>query len=153
MSATNGAENSLLLHWFNNTAYANFGDAAGLPASAAAGNVSISLSNTTGLAETDTNPTTNEGTYTGYARQTVARASGAGGWTVSGTAPTQAANVSAIVFGNMTAGGPVTEGYVGLSFHPSGTRLDLYQALTANLVVNNGVNPQFAANALQITVD
>jgi len=151
MSLTNAAENSGLLHWFNNTAFANFGDASGLPASAGAGTASLSLSNVTGLAETDSNPTTNEGTYTGYTRQTVARSGS--GWTVSGTAPTQAANAALIQFGNMTAGGPVTEAYVGLSFHPSGTRLDIFQALTSNLVVNNGVNPQFAIGALVITLD
>jgi len=151
MSLVNAAENSLLLHWFNNTAFANFGDATGLPASASAGTASLSLSNVTGLVETDTLPTANELSYTGYARQTVAR-SGAG-WTVSGTAPTQAANAALIQFGNMTAGGPQTAAFAGVSFHPSGTRLDLYQALTANLVINNGVNPQYAIGAIVVTAD
>lgn len=149
MSLQNGAENSLLLHWFNNTAFSNFGDATGLPASTGAGTTSLAL-HSTGLAETDST-ITGEGTYTGYARQTPAR-SGAG-WTVSGTAPTQAANAALIQFGNMTAGGPVTEVGVSISMHQSGTRPDIYQALTSNLVVNNGVNPQFAIGALVITAD
>ena len=151
MSLSNGGENSLLLHWFNNTAFSNFGDATGLPASGSAGSVSLALSNVTGIAETDTNPTTNELSYTGYTRQTAAR-SGAG-WTVSGTAPTQAANAALIQFGNMSAGGPQTAAYVTMSFHPSGTRIDIYQALTSNLVINNGVNPQFAIGACVITAD
>lgn len=148
---SDAAETSLLNLMFKNTAWANFGDATGLPASAAAGNIGLALTNASGYADTDTTmANANVLTYTGYTQQNVARNTG---WTVSGTAPTQVVNAALVQFGNMTAGGPQTAHALGLSFHNSQTRLDLWQNLTADLVINNGVNPQFAASALVITLD
>ena len=43
MSKSNSFETSLLQHIFNNTAIANVGDATGLPASATAGSLWVSL--------------------------------------------------------------------------------------------------------------
>ena len=137
-------ENSLLLHMFQNANLANFGDATGLLASSTAGSTQLALA-TVAYVDADTLLTADEVAYTGYARQTVARASGAGGWTVSADA---ASNTTLIQFGEMTAGGPDTVVHVGLGFIATGDVLRLHQDLSSDLVINDGVNPQFAAAAL-----
>lgn len=141
-SMTNGFENVLALLLFNNTTIANIGDATGLQGSASAGSTQLALA-TSALAETDTLLTANEVAYTGYTRPTQAR-SGAG-WTISNDT---ASNAALIQFGEMTAGGPDTVVHVGLGFIGTGDVLRLHQDLNADLVINNGVNPQFAAGAL-----
>lgn len=95
--------------------------------------------------------TASEATYTGYARVSVARTSG--GWTLSGTAPTQVANAAAITFGLCTAGSnTITHFTVGVA--TSGASKILYGgALTASLAVSNGITPSFAIGALVITED
>ena len=146
MSAmTDGFENSLMLLLFNNTAIANIGDATGLTATGAAGSTQIALSSAT-LVDADTLLTATELAYTGYARPTQARSSG--GWTVAGAV---ASNAAIITFGEMTAGGPVTAVHSGLGFISTGNVLRLHAALTANLVINNGINPQFAISGLTWT--
>src|SRR3954462_6777618 len=100
MSASNTFESDVLLLLLNNTNIANLGDAVGVRGSTAAGSVFVAL-HTADPGETGTQATS-EATYTGYARVAVAR-SGAG-WTISGTAPTQAANAAAVTFGLCTAG-------------------------------------------------
>ena len=75
MSKTNAWENGLLLLVFNNTNFANVGDATGLRGSSAAGNLHLSL-HTSDPGEAGSQ-TTNEIAYTSYARVAVAR-SGAG---------------------------------------------------------------------------
>jgi len=92
---------------------------------------------------------TNEVAYTGYARPLQARSSA--GWTISGT--TQAANAALIQFGEMTAGGPDTVVHLGLGFLATGDIIRLEADLNADLVINNGVNPQFAIGALAWTLD
>ena len=147
MSASNTFENAMLLLLFNNTALANIGDATGLPASAAAGTLQIAL-HTADPGEAGI-LTTSEATYTGYARVTVAR-SGAG-WTVSGTAPTQAANAAAVTFPACTAGNnTITHFSVG---YTSGTNILASGALTASLAVSAGITPSFAIGALAVTLD
>lgn len=141
-SMTNGFENVLALLLFNNTTIANIGDATGLVGSSGAGSTQLALA-TSALAETDTLLTANEVAYTGYARPTQAR-SGAG-WTVSNDT---VSNAALIQFGEMTAGGPDTVVHVGLGFIATGDVLRLHQDLAADLVINNGVNPQFAIGAL-----
>ncbi len=148
MPATDQFENDLLALLFHNAAGAiNIGDATGLGASTTAGSARLSL-HTVAPTDTSTSALTNEGTYTGYVRPTVARSTG--GWTLSGT--TQVANAALISFGEMTAGGPVTEVAVGICLMATGDYLQLYGSLTSNLVVNNGVNPQFAVGALVVTL-
>lgn len=94
---------------------------------------------------------TSETTYGSYARQAVARTTA--GWTVSGNT---ADNASAITFPEATSG-PSTVTYfgVGLSLTGAGTLLayGTIDTPTAGLVVNTGVQPQFAAGALDITLD
>lgn len=90
-SFTNSAENSVLVLLFNATAWANIADnAAGSPLA----NLFVSL-HTADPGEGGSQ-TTNETVYTNYARQAVARTSG--GWTVSGTDPTQVVNAGVITF-------------------------------------------------------
>lgn len=147
MSATNQFELDLLNLLFTNTLIANIGDATGLPATATAGSTQLTLSTGT-LTDTDTLLTATEVAYTGYARQTQARSSG--GWTV---ATGQASNAALIQFGNMTAGGPVTATFVSLGFISTGNIMRLWAALNASLVINNGVNPQYAIGAMVWTLD
>ena len=140
-SMTNGFENVLALLLFNNTTIANIGDATGLVGSTAAGSTQLALS-TVALTDADTLLTATEVAYTGYARPTQARSSA--GWTVSGDT---ASNAALIQFGEMTAGGPDTVVHLGLGFLATGDVLRLQQDLAADLVINNGINPQFAISA------
>lgn len=141
-SMVNAFENAVALLFFNNTTIANIGDATGLVGSSGAGSTQLALA-TAALIETDTLLTDDEVVYTGYARQTQAR-SGAG-WTVSNDT---VSNAALIQFGEMTAGGPDTVVHLGLGFLATGDVLRLQQDLAADLVINNGVNPQFAIGAL-----
>lgn len=144
-SMVNQFENLLGLLLFNNTTLANIGDATGLVGSTSAGSTQLSL-HSVALAETDTTMTTNELAYTGYARPTQARSSA--GWTQTNDV---ASNAALIQFGSMTAGGPVTAVHLGLGFIATGSVLRLQQDLNADLVINNGINPQFAIGALTWT--
>ena len=141
-SMTNGFENVLALLLFNNTTLANIGDATGLVGSSSAGSTQLALS-TSALTDADTVLTATEVAYTGYARPTQARSGS--GWTV---ASDTVSNAALIQFGEMTAGGPDTVVHVGLGFIATGDVLRLHQDLTADLVVNNGVQPTFQIGAL-----
>lgn len=91
MSKTNTFENDLLLHIFQNADITLIGDAAGLQNSVTAGSLYVSL-HTAEPAEGG-DQTSNETTYTSYARVAVARS--AAGWTVSAN---QASNAGAVTF-------------------------------------------------------
>lgn len=146
MSATNVLENGLLSLLFENSNYANVGDATGLRGSSTAGSFYISL-HTANPNETGTQ-TTSEAAYTSYARQAVARSTA--GWTVASGAVT---NDSAITYPAAT-GGSETETYFGTGSDVSGTgNLFIWGALSAGLAVSSGITPQFAAGALSITLD
>lgn len=146
MSFTNAAETALLTLLFNNTDWANIGDAAGLQNSTAAGSFYISL-HTADPGETGTQ-TTSEATYTGYARVAVAR-SGAG-FTISGA---NASNAAAVTFGACTAG-TSTVTYFGIGTDASGTgNLVLRGALTGSLAVSSGITPAFAIGDLDVNLD
>jgi hypothetical protein len=151
MSASNAFESDVLLLLLNNTNIANLGDATGVRGSSAAGSVYVSL-HTADPGEAG-NQTTSETTYTGYARVAVAR-SGAG-WTISGTAPTQAANAATVTFGACT-GGPQTLTHFAIGRDASGAGEILVSgALTAPLVLTSSpsITPTFAAGALVATCD
>lgn len=149
MSATNVFEAGLLSLIFENANYANVGDATGLRGSTTAGVFYISLH--TGDPGEAGDQTTSEATYTSYARVSVARSTA--GWTVSGTAPTQAANDAAITFPAAT-GGSSTCTYFGIGSDTSGAgNLFLSGALTASLAVTSGITPAFAIGALVVTLD
>lgn len=149
MSKSNTWESDLLKLVFNNTTAALIGDATGLVGSTAAGSLYVSL-HTADPGETG-DQTTNEASYTGYARVAVARTSG--GWTISGTAPTQAANTATITFGQCTAGS-ATITHVGVGTASSGAGKLLYSgALTSSLAVSNNITPAFSAGAFVLTED
>jgi len=144
MSKSNACENGLLLLMFNNTDFANIGDAGGLQNSATAGSLYVSL-HTADPGEAGSQ-TTNEANYTSYARVAVAR-SGAG-WTVS---TNQAVNAATISFPQCT-GGSNTVTHFGIGTDSAGAGTLLYSgALTASLAVSSGITPQFNAGELDIT--
>jgi hypothetical protein len=147
MSLVNDLENKLLLLLFNNTGIANIGDATGLPGSSGAGSSQLSL-HTSALDDTSTVLTSNEVAYTGYARPTQTR--NGSGWTVSGN---NASNAALVQFGEMSAGGPDTVVHLGVGLIATGDVLRIHADLDADLVINNGINPQFAIGALDINVD
>lgn len=148
MSLSNSSENNLLLLLFNNTTWANVGDATGLVGSGGAGSFYISL-HTADPGEAGSQ-TTSEISYTGYARVAVARTSG--GWTVSGSG---VSNAAAITFGTMTAGAGGTATYfvIGRASSAAG-EIILSGALTNAVVVSLG-NPvaSFAIGALTASAD
>ncbi len=145
----NAVEDDVLDLLMTNVAAPNIGDAAGLLPSAAANNFHISLHTGNTLAETDTLQNVAEAAYTGYGRVAVARTTA--GWTIN--TPGNADNDAAITFGISTSG-PETETDVGLGFATSGaTVLTMFGSLAADLIVNNGVTPEFAIGALDINLD
>jgi hypothetical protein len=146
MSMTNAAEAALLDLLFLNVDWANIGDAAGLQNSATAGSFYISLhSADPGEAG---NQSTNEISYTGYARVAVNRT--AGGWTRT---TSTIANTALVQFGQCT-GGTATATHFGIGTDSTGTgNLLLKGALNASLSISNGIQPQFAAGAMTATVD
>ncbi|MEN6584605.1 MAG: hypothetical protein ABFE02_00950 [Sulfuricella sp.] len=146
MSMSNASETALLNLLFNNTDWANVGDAAGLQNSAAAGGFYVALHTAD---PTDAgNQTTSEASYTGYARVAVARS--AGGWTVSGN---QVSNTATEQFGECTAGSAtVTHFSVGLLASGSGDIL-YSGALSASRAVSAGITPLFNPSTLVGTVD
>lgn len=85
------------------------------------------------------NQTTNEIGYTTYSRVAVARTSG--GWTISGTNPTQVAPVGNISFPAGT-GGSGTATYFGIGSATSGNGHLFYSGtVTPNVVCGNGITP------------
>lgn len=151
MSASDTCESGLLALVLQNAGFANIGDATGLRGSTVAGSLYISL-HTADPGETGTQAT-NETVYTNYVRVAVTRASGAGGWTISGTAPTSGSNTSVVTFATCGATG-ATLTHFGVGTTSSGATTLLFSgALTSSLAVSNGVTPSFAAAALAVTCD
>jgi nucleoside phosphorylase len=146
MSLSNASETALLQLLFNNTAWADIGNAGGLQPSSVAGSFFVAL-HTADPGETGVQ-NTSEAAYTGYARVAVARS--AGGFTVSGN---QVSNTATIQFGECTAGSAtVTHFSVGVA--SSGGTAILYRgALSASRAISAGITPLFNAGALTGTVD
>lgn len=147
MSAkTNSLENSYLLLLFNNTAFANVGDASGLQPSSAAGSLYCSL-HTADPGEAG-DQTTNEVAYTSYARAAVAR-SGAG-WTVSANTVSNTAEVA----WPQCTGGTATATHVGIGTAASGTGVLLYRvAMGASLAISTNITPKAAAGQISVSED
>ena len=138
-------ENDLLKLIFNNTTIATIGDATGLPGSATAGSLFVSL-HTADPGETG-NQSTSEANYTSYARVAVARS--AAGWTVSGNS---ASPTSVITFPQAT-GGSSTITHFAIGTAASGTGKVLYAGtLSPSITVTNGITPQLTT-ATSITED
>ena len=133
MSKSNTFEQDFLQLVFNGTPIANLADNA---ASSPLTNLYLAL-HTADPGEAGVQ-TTNEVSYTGYARVAVARTSG--GWTVSGGS---VGPVAAIGFGEMAAGtsGPTIYATIGTS--SSGAGKVLYRgALTPSIAYAVGVVPR-----------
>jgi hypothetical protein len=97
MSLSTAMANAILNLLFDNANAANIGDTVGLRGSSAAGVFWVGLhTSSPGVAGSQN---TNEVSYTGYGRVSVARTTG--GWTASTTASSP--NAAAIVFGECTA--------------------------------------------------
>lgn len=145
MSKTNTWETGLLNLLFNNIAFTLVGDASGLPATATAGSLWLSL-HTADPGEAG-DQTTNEIGYTSYARVAVARS--AGGWTITGNSVSPANTVS----WPAGTGGSGTATHVGIGTSSSGAGKLLYKgALTPNIVCGNLITPQITT-ASAITED
>jgi hypothetical protein len=145
MSKTNDLENQFLLLLFNNTDLAGVGDGTGLRGSTTAGSLFVSLhSSDPGEAG---NQTTNEISYTGYARVAVARSGS--GWTVTANSVSPAANID---FGPCTAG-TATATHFGVGTATSGTGKLLYKgAVSPSISITTGVTPRLTT-ASAITED
>ena len=144
-SKSNTFENLELLHIFQNADIANIGDAAGLQNSATEGSLYVALCTSATTAD-DVTPGT-ACAYGGYARQAVARNSG--GWTVTNN---QVTNAAAVVFPTASSGTETVRYFEIYTAVSGGTRL-YWGQLTADLAVSNGIAPQFAIGAIQITED
>jgi hypothetical protein len=144
MSATNTFETSLITLIFNNTNIANIGDATGLRGSSAAGSLYISLHTAD---PTDSGSDASEATYTSYARVAVAR-SGAG-WTISGN---NASNAALVSFPQCT-GGSNTITHFGIHYDNGASSMLFSGALTASLIVTNGIIPTFAIGDIDTNAD
>lgn len=141
MSKTNSWENGLLQLVFENTNFANVGDATGLRGSSTAGSFYFSL-HTADPGEAG-DQTTNEVAYTSYARVAVARSTS--GWTVTGNAVALDANVT---FPAGT-GGSGTATHWGLGTASSGAGVLLYKgAISPSIVCGSGVTPQLTAGTV-----
>ena len=137
MSKSNTTENDLLKLIFNATAIANLADNA---ASSPLTNLYLAF-HTADPGEGGTQ-STNECTYTGYARVAIARTSS--GWTVTGNSvsPTADVDLGACTAGTETA----THASVGVA--SSGSTKILYSgALSPNIDIAPGVTPQLAAGS------
>lgn len=144
MGKTNAFSDNFLKHVFQNANIAGIGDATGVRGSTTAGSLYVSLH--TSSPGTGGDQTTNEATYTGYARQAVARSSS--GWD---EASQVVSNHSAITFPACT-GGSNTITHFGIGTDVSGAgNLLWFGALTASLAVSNGITPSFAAGSLTDT--
>ncbi len=131
MSKGNTFENDWLKLIFNATAIANIADNA---ASAPFTDLYVSL-HTADPGEAG-DQTTNEATYTSYARAAVARTSG--GWTVTGNSVSP---VAAVNFAEATAGSEIIT-HVAVGTASTGTGKILYSGtVTPNIAVSAGVTP------------
>lgn len=150
MSKSDSFENQLLLHLFNNSAIANVGDGAGLPAAATPGSFWVRLY--TSAVTVDDSTIGTECAYTGYVSGGVAVARSGSGWTVTNNT---ADNTSAITFGACTAGSETIRYFAIWKDNSTGTdshRL-YWGQLTSDLAVSSGITPEFAAGALDVTED
>ena len=144
MPATDILETEILDLIFLNLDFDNIGDAAGIQASTADGNLELSL-HTASLTDTDSQ-NTSECAYTSYTRIDVAR--GAAQWTVSAGA---VSNDAAIAFPTAT-GGSETAVDVGIGSDIVANELWMYGALSASLAISNGITPEFAIGDLDVSV-
>lgn len=142
MSISDTSETAIMSLIFNATAWANYADNA---ASSPQTNIHVGL-HTADPGDSGT-MSTNEATYTSYARVNVARTSG--GWTVTGGSVSP---VAAVTFPAGTGGsGTVTHFSTGKT--GGGAAAILFSGTcTPNVVTGNGITPQLTT-ATTITLD
>lgn len=134
--------NSILALIFNATAWA---DIAENDSSSPLTNLYVSLH--TADPGVGNAQTTNETAYTNYVRIAIARTTG--GWDVPSSGATQ--NAALAQFAQCGASG-ATLTHVAIGTASSGAGTVLYAgALSSSLAVANGIQPQFAAGALDVT--
>lgn len=144
MPASDVLELELMDLIFLNLDFDNIGDSAGIQASAAPGTITLALSTGT-LGETSTQATT-EAAYTSYARIALVRS--AADWSNAAGVVTND-NIEAFP---AATGGSETETDVSLGSDQVADEMWLYGVLDSGLAVSNGITPQFAASALDITL-
>jgi hypothetical protein len=150
MAKSNAWQTDLLELLFNNTTVAGVGDTTGLVGSTGVGSLYVSLHTADPTAAG--NQTSNETTYTGYARLAIARTSGA--WAVSGDSPATVSNAAIAIFNTCTGGSPSTITYVGIGTAVSGAGVLLYSgALGSSLAVSQNISPTFNIGQLLISED
>ena len=143
MSLSNTTENELALLLFNATTMA---DIAENDSTSPATTFEVGL-HTADPGEAGT-MSTSEATYTGYARESVARTSG--GWTVSAN---NVSNTAAVTFGACTAGSEtITHWSIGKA-GGGATQIIVSDAVDSNLAVSSGITPSFAIGVLQVNVE
>jgi hypothetical protein len=149
MSIADATESAILALIFNATAWANYADNA---ATSPQTNIGVAL-HTADPGDAGT-ASTSEIAYTGYTRVNVARTTG--GWTVSGTSPTQVVPVAAISFPAGTAGSGTATFFSTAKSNaspPTGAQAILWSGtVTPNIVTGSGVTPQLST-ASTITLD
>jgi hypothetical protein len=137
MSKSNAFENDLLELIFNGTAIANLADNA---ATSPLTELYVSL-HTADPGEAG-DQTTNECTYTSYARVAVARSGS--GWTVTGNSVSPVANID---FAEAT-GGSETATHVAIGTDSTGAGKILYSgAVTPNIAIVTGVTPRIGTGS------
>lgn len=142
MPKSTTASNNILALIFNATTWNNIAEN---DSSSPATNLYLSLH--TADPGVGGSQTTNETSYTNYARIAVARTTG--GWDAPSGGAT--ANAALAQFAQCGASG-ATLTHVAIGTDSSGAGLVLYSgALTSSLAVANGIQPQFAAGALDVT--
>lgn len=140
MSKTNAWETAFLQHLFQNANVANVGDATGLRGSSTAGSLYVSF-HTADPGEAG-DQTTNEASYTSYARVAVARS--ALGWTVTGNSVSPASNIDAPA---STGGSTSTITHFGVGTASSGAGTLLYKgSLSPTTPMSTGVIPRLSSS-------
>lgn len=144
MSATNAVETAILELIFKGTTWNGFAEN-----DSTSPNTSFWISLHTANPGDTGDQTTSETAYTGYARIEVAR--NGSGWTVSGNAATNAAEIA---FGQCTASPGSNLTYVGLGTSASGAgSLILYNPLDNAVSMQVGTVPIFSTGELEFTCD
>jgi hypothetical protein len=145
MGISDATESNILKLIYNATAWANYADNA-----AATPQTNIDNALHTADPGDAGSMSTSEITYTSYARVPVARTTG--GWTVSGTSPTQVAPVAAIVFPPGTGGAGTASFWSTGKTGGGAAAILLSGTVTPNIVTGSGITPQLSS-ASTITLD
>ena len=141
MTISDTTEAAILALVFNATAWGNYADNA---ATTPQTNIAVAL-HTADPGDTGT-MTTSETAYTSYARGSVARTSG--GWTVSGTSPTQAALAANLDFAACT-GSTSTVTYFSTGKTGGGATAILWSgAVSPSISVATGVTPRLTTSTV-----